>query len=116
MSGVTSFYVAEGPDRFLPQRSTAGPWGHDSQHGGPPAALLTRGVEQLAGDGDRVVGRLTMELLGPVPLTPLRLSASVVRPGRSVCFTTSRRGGFWSSISAAAPRPGLEEVTVRSVR
>jgi hypothetical protein len=84
MSGVTPFYVTEGSDRFLPQRSTAGPWGPESQHGGPPAALLTRGIERLARDEHRVVGRLTMELLGPVPLTPLRLSAAVVRPGRSV--------------------------------
>ena len=31
-----------------------------------------------------MVGRLTMELLGPVPVGPLRVEASVVRPGRSV--------------------------------
>lgn len=84
MSGVTAFYLADGPDRFLPQPSTAGPWGPESQHGGPPAALLTRGIEELARDEERVVGRLTMELLGPVPLTSLRLTAAVARPGRSV--------------------------------
>jgi hypothetical protein len=84
MSGVTSFYVPESPDRFLAQPSTAGPWGPESQHGGPPAALLTRGIEDLARDEHRVVGRFTMELLGPVPVGPLRLSAEVVRPGRSV--------------------------------
>ena len=84
MSAVTSFYVSDGPDRYLSQPSTAGPWGPDSQHGGPPAALLTRAVESLARDEDRVVGRLTMELLGPVPVGPLRVDAAVVRPGRSV--------------------------------
>jgi hypothetical protein len=82
---VQAFYVPDGDGRFLPTRSTAGPWGPDSQHGGPPAALLTRAIETLARDGaDRVVGRLTMELLGPVPVTPLRVDAAVVRPGRSV--------------------------------
>jgi hypothetical protein len=30
------------------------------------------------------VGRITMELLGPVPVGPLRVSASEVRPGRTV--------------------------------
>jgi hypothetical protein len=84
MSGVTAFYIADGADRFLPQDSTAGPWGPHSQHGGPPAALLTHGIEQLARDQGRVIGRLTMELLGPVPLSALRLTAAVVRPGRSV--------------------------------
>jgi hypothetical protein len=84
MSGVTGFYVREGSDRFVSRPSTAGPWGPQAQHGGPPAALLTRGIEALARDEHRVVGRLTMELLGPVPVGPLRLDAAVVRPGRSV--------------------------------
>lgn len=84
MSAVISFYVQDGPDRYLSQPTTAGPWGPDSQHGGPPAALLARAVEQLGRDPERVVGRLTMELLGPVPVGPLRVGAEVVRPGRTV--------------------------------
>jgi len=79
-----SFYLPAGEDRVLSQPSTAGPWGQDSQHGGPPAALLARAVERLETGSDRVVGRLTMELLGPVPVGPLRVEASVVRPGRNV--------------------------------
>ena len=60
------FYVPDGDGRFVSTRSTAGPWGPDSQHGGPPAALLTRAIESLVGhtngEGpDRVVGRLTVE-------------------------------------------------------
>ena len=61
--------------------ATAGPWSPDAQHGGPPAALLGRAVEALS---DAVVGRFTMELLGPVPVGPLAVTASVLRPGRSV--------------------------------
>jgi acyl-Coa thioesterase superfamily protein/acyl-CoA thioesterase superfamily protein len=82
---VQPFYVPAGAGRVSSTPSTAGPWGADSQHGGPPAALLTRAVEDLdRGEHSRVVGRLTMELLGPVPVGPLRVEASVVRPGRSV--------------------------------
>ena len=85
MAGVQPFYVPDGPATFTSTPSTAGPWGPDSQHGGPPAALLTRAVERLERDGaERVVGRFTMELLGPVPVGPLRVEASVVRPGRTV--------------------------------
>jgi hypothetical protein len=62
-----------------------------------------------------VVGRLTMELLGPVPVAPLRVSASVVRPGRSVqlCEATAydeergrpcARATAW--IFPARPGPG----------
>ena len=81
---MTSFYVSDGTDRYLSQPSTAGPWTAAAQHGGPPAALLARAVEGLAREEDRVVGRFTMELLGPVPVGPLRVAAEVVRPGRSV--------------------------------
>jgi hypothetical protein len=86
---VEPFYVPDGDGRFSSTRSTAGPWGPNSQHGGPPAALLTRAIETLAVQADsnrrdRVVGRFTMELLGPVPVGPLTVQASVVRPGRSV--------------------------------
>jgi Thioesterase-like superfamily len=85
---VTSFYVEDGPGRFRSESCTAGPWNRASQHGGPPAALLTRAIEQLEHPDpdrpDRVIGRLTMELLGPVPVGPLSVTASVLRPGRSV--------------------------------
>ena len=82
-AALSSFYVRES-DRMVSQPSTAGPWGPESQHGGPPAALLTRAVEQLDTGSERVVGRITMELLGPVPVVPLTVEASVVRPGRTV--------------------------------
>ena len=98
MACVPPFYLPDGPSRFASTPSTAGPWGPDSQHGGPPAALLARAIEELDRDGaGRVVGRFTMELLGPVPVGPLRVEASVVRPGRTVelCEATAydeRRG------------------------
>ena len=84
MAVVQAFYLPDGPGRYRSTTSTAGPWGPDAQHGGPPAALLARAVEELAESSGRVVGRFTMELLGPVPVGPVRVSAEVTRPGRSV--------------------------------
>jgi acyl-coenzyme A thioesterase PaaI-like protein len=81
---VHSFYLRNGPGSFVSEPSTAGPWGPDAQHGGPPAALLTRAVEDLDPGSGRVIGRFTMELLGPVPVGPLSVTARVSRPGRSV--------------------------------
>lgn len=85
----SSFYVMQGTsedgrERFSSQSATASPWGPDSQHGSPPAALLTRSVERLAGERGRVVARVTTELLGPVPVGPLSVAAEVTRPGRNV--------------------------------
>ena len=65
---MSCFYLSDGPDRFLSQSATAGPWGPGSQHGGPPAALLTRAVERLVEGRDLLLGRLTVDLLGPVPV------------------------------------------------
>jgi hypothetical protein len=76
-------------DSFLATGATAGPWSPDAQHGGPPAALLGRALEALEPDLDRVLGRVTMELLGPVPVGPVSMTAEVARPGRSVSLRTA---------------------------
>lgn len=66
---------------FEATHSTGGPWRSDAQHGGPPAGLLGRALEQSAG---QPLGSIALDLLGPVPLGPLTVDAGVVRPGRSV--------------------------------
>ena len=85
----SSFYVpqgasAHGRDAFAAMPPTASPWGPTSQHGSPPAALLARAVERLDTGAERFVGRITVDLLGPVPVGLLSVEARVVRPGRNV--------------------------------
>ena len=84
------FYERDG-ERYLSTELTRGPWDPDSQHAGPPAALIGREIERLGGgriggEGgpSAQVGRATYEILRPVPIAPLRVEAAVVRPGRSV--------------------------------
>ncbi|MDI6909378.1 thioesterase family protein [Nocardioides sp.] len=74
----------EALEAFESLPTTAGPWSPGAQHGGPPAALLARAVERLPAADHGRIGRFTMELLGPVPVGPVAVSARVVRPGRSV--------------------------------
>jgi Thioesterase-like superfamily len=76
---------------YLPSELTRGPWDPEAQHAGPPAALIGREIEGLnggrlgGGEGDPAqVGRITYEILRPVPIAPLRVEAEVVRGGRSV--------------------------------
>lgn len=74
-------------DRFVPTELARGPWSPDAQHGGPPAALLGRAVERVespAGAPPSRVARVTVELLRPVPLVPLTVTARLVRPGKKV--------------------------------
>jgi hypothetical protein len=71
-------------DRFVPTDLTRGPWSREAQHGGPPAALLARTIDRVPGGEDMMVARLTVELVRPVPVTPLVVTARPTRPGRKV--------------------------------
>ena len=81
-----SFYVPLDADgsRWRATVHTTGPWDAAFQHGGPPSALLGRALERCERREDTVVARVTVELLGPVPVAELGLRVRVVRPGRSV--------------------------------
>jgi hypothetical protein len=83
-AGADALFVADGPDVFVPTDLTRGPWSPEAQHGGAPAALLCRAVDAVAADGPMQVARITVELLRPVPLAPLRVTTEVARPGRKV--------------------------------
>lgn len=87
MSLDAAFFAADG-DLYRSSELTRGPWDGESQHAGPPAALLAREIERCEGIGtgpsDRLVGRITFEILRPVPIAPLRVAAEVARPGRRV--------------------------------
>jgi acyl-coenzyme A thioesterase PaaI-like protein len=84
MSAATSFFEPLDEGRFRATPATAGPWDERAQHGGPPAALLARALEALSEGAPRVIGRFTMDLLGPVPVADLTVTAAVIRPGRTV--------------------------------
>jgi hypothetical protein len=78
-----AFYEPDG-DRFVATELTRGPWDPGAQHAGPPAALLGREIERLPDAGEFQVGRVTCEILRPVPIAPVEVSARIVRPGRRV--------------------------------
>ncbi len=112
-----AFFSADG-DRLVPSELTRGPWDPGAQHAGPPSALIGRAIEACEPRLDMTVGRITLEILGPVPLAPLTVSARVVRPGRSVELLEAELSGpggvlmrarAWrlvpSDLSAGAPGP-----------
>lgn len=80
-----AFYERDG-ELYRPSELTRGPWDEASQHAGPPAALLGHALESLPlpGDTPMRVGRVTYEILRPVPIIPLRVEARVARDGRRV--------------------------------
>jgi hypothetical protein len=85
---ANALYVPDG-EIVIPTELSRGPWVATAQHGGPPSGLLTRAVEQHRSGPDDdpsqyQLSRMTVELLRPVPLTPLRVTSATTRPGRKV--------------------------------
>lgn len=86
---MDAFYESLGDGRYASTEHTNGPWGPGMQHMGPPSALLARALEGLPGHDDGTIARLTVEILGAVPVAELHVEASVERPGRSVQMLTA---------------------------
>jgi Acyl-CoA thioesterase C-terminal domain len=78
-----AFYEPDG-ELLVPSGLTRGPWDPGAQHAGPPSALVARAIERHEPRERLRVGRITLEILQPVPLAPLSVSVKLVRPGRSV--------------------------------
>ncbi|MBS1887322.1 MAG: thioesterase family protein [Actinobacteria bacterium] len=80
---MSAFYERDGAG-FVATSLTRGPWDPDSQHAGPPAALLGWALEGLPEAVDFQVCRVTFEILRPIPIGPVAVEARIVRPGRRV--------------------------------
>ena len=82
----TAFFIpdAHQPGRYHPTGSTVGPWSAAHQHGGPPIALLGHALSTHPGDPSLELARLTVEILGPIPLETCDVSVQVLRPGKRI--------------------------------
>lgn len=79
---MDSFYIRRDECTFESTPATAGPWSPHTQHAGPPSALLAGEIERLhVSDGQRL-GRVSVDILAPIPVAPITVSTSVVRPGK----------------------------------
>ncbi len=86
---------------------TTGPWAAGLQHAGPPSALLTRAVRRLGGlPANALPARLSFDILAPVPVTDLVLTARTLRPGRKVALA--------EATLAAAEAPERPVMTLRA--
>ena len=110
-----AFFVPRGGDVYEATAHTAGPWSAEAQHGGPPSALLGHLAVRCAPRPDTVVARVTVEILGPVPVGELTGTAAVTRPGRSVELVESAlaaggrevaRARVWRVLASAAETVG----------
>lgn len=79
-----SFYRQVDSTRFESTPLTAGPWSPQAQHGGPPAALLARAIENHEPVPDTRLASVRADILGPIPVAPLDIEVTTVRAGRSM--------------------------------
>ncbi|KUH83991.1 thioesterase family protein [Mycobacterium sp. IS-1556] len=73
-------------------------WDPEIQHGSPPLALMTKRIEEMAGDSGLRIGRLTLDILGAIPVARVRVRAWVDRPGARISLmvaemSADRSGG-----------------------
>jgi Thioesterase-like superfamily len=76
-------YEVDG-DVAVPTDLARGPWSPHAQHGGAPSALLAGQLEGFEAGPATFPARYTLELMRPVPLTPLRVERRTIRPGKKV--------------------------------
>ena len=82
---MSSLFEPAAADAWLPTEWSRSPWGAESLHGGAPSAWLARELEQTDNDGGAMrLARMTVELVRPVPVAPLHVTARLVRPGKRV--------------------------------
>jgi hypothetical protein len=84
-------YEVLGEDSFRAGPLTVGPWDPGHQHAGPPSALIARAVERAAApQGLTHIGRLTVNLLRPLPVGDCRIELSSDQIGRSAGHFSGR--------------------------
>jgi hypothetical protein len=88
-SDPEAYYLPRGNGRYEPTRATESPWDRNAQHGGPPAALLAHVIERTI-DGPLRIARISVDILGPIPLREVVVEVSTVKPGRRVHLTEAR--------------------------
>jgi hypothetical protein len=80
-------------------------WDADIQHGSPPLALMTKLIEELAAGSNLRIGRLTLDIMGAIPVARVRVRAWVERPGARISMMVAEM---------SAPRPdGAHRVVAR---
>jgi hypothetical protein len=82
-----AYFERLGTHRYRATEHTGGAWDLETQHIAPALGLLAHVVEQDRDERraeDLVVGRLSYDILGTVPITEVDVEVNVVRPGRTI--------------------------------
>ncbi|MDQ6657315.1 MAG: thioesterase family protein [Actinomycetota bacterium] len=70
--------------RYLPTIHTEGAWTTQEQHMAPASGLLTDAIESCSGRTDLITSRIAFDILGLIRRQEVTISATVIRPGRTI--------------------------------
>jgi hypothetical protein len=85
----SAYFVRCGPTRFLPTRHTSGAWSTTEQHISPLNGLVVHEIDRHAvgranAPDDKILARLSYDILGVVTIEEFDLSVATIRPGRTI--------------------------------
>lgn len=87
-------YAVVSPSTVRASVLTRGPWDPQHQHAGPPIAMMCRAIESVARDhGLTHIGRLTANLLRPLPIAELEIEVKTDYAGRNTAHYSARLWG-----------------------
>lgn len=87
-------YAVVSPRTVRATELTRGPWDPHHQHAGPPIAMVCRAIELVARDhGLTHIGRLTANLLRPLPIAELEIEVTTDYCGRNAAHYSAQLWG-----------------------
>lgn len=87
MPSAPAYFERLDETRFRPTAHVGGAWNVDEQHVAPPIGLVAHVIEQAhaaRSPHPMQLTRLTVEILGTIPMETVEVTSSVLRPGRSI--------------------------------
>ncbi len=78
-----AFYVRLGDDRFVSTLHSQGAWQPGEQHLAPASGLVLAEVERRL-PGDKLISRVSFDVLGVIHSGEFTIDVEIVRPGRSI--------------------------------
>lgn len=84
MVDPAAYFERLGTDgRFRPTAHTGGAWSQSEQHISPMTGLVVHEIERLL-PSDLLVSRISLDILGTIPIEEFTVEVDVVRPGRTI--------------------------------
>ncbi len=84
---MNSYYERVGEHRFRPGAAAGGAWAPDEQHIAPLTGLIVHEIERVAagrGGGALVTSRISVDILGRLPMEEFEVRVETLRPGRTI--------------------------------